>query len=508
MCGGITRTPSTRATSASWCGRSERRRVRPDRPLRAADALGTYRGSCWRWPCCEGDGGGRRYRGGCRWRRPRSPRREERERGGGRIVGRELLVDDELEIGNRRKHERIPSPVRHAAEGDERNPLLGRDARHGGRLHVLDDGAAALTRSERLEELQKEVRVHEGGGVRPDARHPRRRATRCTPEKITTRGEARNRSTPVGIGAVPLVAAVYPELGIFDAYRRAELRAQPRAGIVLHVQIRIEGHVSGEAQGNRIQTPAHGVRRIGRRGVLQAVRPVIGDDDVSDVVAAAGDAGEDDGLHSEAAVLEIREHRSRGQVGIHEADAGHAHDDVLPRDGPGEEPPAVEDPDFRHGRCGGEELRALRRVRGEDEDPCVARPGGKAGGRKKRAGCHPGGHCEVDDPRYESTRWPSYWPATFLQYLDHPPTGSGYARKLGQIAHERRLHRSTTLDKTPFHSSPNPAQLMLEVTCMRRPADQKAGRRGGGGSPAAMLLAHQGRPNWSFQHLPVVPEGV
>src|SRR5438876_1455535 len=166
-----------------------------------------------------------------------SPRHEKRQRGGSRIVGRELLVDDELEIGNRRKHERIPSPVRHAAEGDERNPLLGRDARHGGRLHVLDDGAAALTRSERLEELQEEVRVQEGGGVRPEARRPRRRATRCTPEEISARGEARNRSTPVGIGAVPLVTGGYPELGIFDAYRRAALRMQPGAGEFLYDHI-------------------------------------------------------------------------------------------------------------------------------------------------------------------------------------------------------------------------------------------------------------------------------
>jgi len=65
-------------------------------------------------------------------------------------------------------------------------------------------------------------------------------------------------------------------------------------------------------------------------------------------------------------------------------------------------------------------------------------------------------------------------PATFLQSLDHPPTGSGYARKLGQIAHQQRLHRSTTLDKTPFHSSPNPAQLVLELTCMRSSAGSAA----------------------------------
>src|SRR5207237_8266415 len=32
---------------------------------------------------------------------------------------------------------------------------------------------------------------------------------------------------------------------------------------------------------------------------------------------------------------------------------------------------------------------------------------------------------------------------------------------------EWRLHRSTTLDKTPFHSSRNPVQLILELTCMR-----------------------------------------
>ncbi len=135
-----------------------------------------------------------------------SPRREERQRRSRRIVGRELLVDDELEIGNRGEHQGIPSPVRHAAEGDERNAFLGRDARHGGRFHVLDDGAAARARSERLEELQEEVGVREGGGVSPDARYSRRRATRCAAEQVGARVGARDRSTPVGIGAVTLVA--------------------------------------------------------------------------------------------------------------------------------------------------------------------------------------------------------------------------------------------------------------------------------------------------------------
>src|SRR5437870_8546428 len=421
---------------------------------------------------------------------PRSPRREKRQRGGSRVVGRELLVDDELEIGNRWKHERIPSPVRHAAEGDERNTLLGRDARHGGRLHVLDDGAAALTRSERLEEPQKEVRVQEGGGVRPDARHPRRRATRRTPEEIAARGEARNRSIPVGIGAVPLVATVYPELGIFDAYRRTEVRTQPRAGIVLHVEIRVEGHVSGEAPGNRIQEPVDAVRRIRRRGMLQVVRPVIRDDDVSDTVAAAGDAGEDDGLHSERAVLEIREHRARRPVGIHETDAGQAHDDVLPRDGPGEEPPAVEDPDFRRGRCRGEELRALRRVRGEDEDPFVGRPGRMDGRRDKYPGRHAGDHREVDEPDYQM---PSYLPSMFLDYLDDAPTGGRCARKPGWISHQWRVHWSTRLDKTPFHSPPNPVQLIPELTCMRSCAPSS-----NDGDPASLPPANHCPPKASI----------
>src|SRR5439155_7811220 len=153
-------------------------------------------------------------------------------------------------------------------------------------------------------ELQEEIPVQEGGRVRADAHRPRARATRCTPEKIVARGDARNRSIPVGIGAVPLVAAVYPELGIFDAYRRTEVRTQPRAGIVLNVEIRVEGHVSGEVPGNRIEGAVDTVRRIRRRGVHQVDRPVIGDDYSSDVVAAAGDAGEDDGLHSERAGLE------------------------------------------------------------------------------------------------------------------------------------------------------------------------------------------------------------
>src|ERR1051326_6232455 len=112
----------------------------------------------------------------------RSPRREKRERGGGRVVGRELLIDDELEIGDGRQHERIPSPVGDAPESDEGNPLLGRDARHGGGLHVQDGGAAAFARSEGLEELEEEVRVGEWGRV---TAHPRGRggcATRLTSE--------------------------------------------------------------------------------------------------------------------------------------------------------------------------------------------------------------------------------------------------------------------------------------------------------------------------------------
>ena len=138
--------------------------------------------------------------------------------------------------------------------------------------------------------------------------------------------------------------------------------------------------------------------------MLQIVRPVIGDDDVADVVAAAGDAREDDGLHSEVALFEIREHRSRRRVGIHETDPGQAHDDVLPRDVPGEERPAVEDPDFRHGRCGGDQLRALRRVGGKDEDRCVGRPGPEGDGREERTGRQRGGHCETDEPGDEPTR--------------------------------------------------------------------------------------------------------
>src|SRR5439155_19377477 len=190
-----------------------------------------------------------------------SPGREKGQRGGSRIVGRHLLVDDELEIGNRWQHERIPSPVRHTAEDDERDSLLGRDARHGCRLHVLDGGAAARTRGERLEELEEEVWVREGARISTDARR-QRRTTGLAPEKIAARGNARNRSTPVGIGAVPLIAAAYPEGGIsFDAYRRAELRTQPRARLVLRVQIRIERHVSGEPRGDRMQAPVDAVRR-------------------------------------------------------------------------------------------------------------------------------------------------------------------------------------------------------------------------------------------------------
>ena len=119
--------------------------------------------------------------------------------------------------------------------------------------------------------------------------------------------------------------------------------------------------------------------------MLQVVRPVIGNDDVANVVAAAGDAGEDDGLHANAAALEKSEHRARRQVGIHEADAGQAHDDALSRDGAGEEPAAVEHADFGDGPCRSEDLRALGRERGENEHARVARPRRKGCAREKRA---------------------------------------------------------------------------------------------------------------------------
>ena len=55
----------------------------------------------------------------------------------------------------------------------------------------------------------------------------------------------------------------------------------------------------------------------------------------------------------------------------------------------------------------------------------------------------------------------------FLKCLDRAAPGGGYAPKLGQIAHQRRLHRSKTLDKTPFHATPNPVQLILQLTYLR-----------------------------------------
>ena len=68
----------------------------------------------------------------------------------------------------------------------------------------------------------------------------------------------------------------------------------------------------------------------------------------------------------------------------------------------------------------------------------------------------------------------------FLKCLDRAAPGGGYAPKLGQIAHQRRLHRSKTLDKTPFHATPNPVQLILQLTYLRSAQRPSADRLGCG----------------------------
>src|SRR2546422_3627356 len=61
-----------------------------------------------------------------------------------------------------------------------------------------------------------------------------------------------------------------------------------------------------------------------------------------------------------------------------------------------------------------------------------------------------------------------------LQHLADPLTGSGYARELGWITHERRVHRSTPRDKTRFtrHQIPftESRTTRFELTCNELPA--------------------------------------
>jgi len=71
---------------------------------------------------------------------------------------------------------------------------------------------------------------------------------------------------------------------------------------------------------------------------------MIRNDHVSDVVVAAGDAGEDDTVD-----LDRVENRARGRLGIDQADSGEPEDHALPRDRPAEEPPSVEGADLGHG---------------------------------------------------------------------------------------------------------------------------------------------------------------
>ena len=300
-----------------------------------------------------------------------------------RVVGRELLVDQELdrEPDDRRRDDRIAAAVGHGAEREERDAALLRGdlghrapspcrRRPESRLQAGGRSREVRSRSGRTCGSRNGMHAADhadagSGDVLIGAPHA------SQPSSAGPGGRTHGTARPLNGSALePSPPTITLRIGLGADRRVRERGVASGAGRVLHGRNGFERDV-GEALRHREHARVHGI------GAL-AIGPAVGNDHVADV-RAARDAREDDRLRGDAVIAEIRERRRGGVMRVDEADAGQAEHDVVRADPSREEAPPVEHADLVLGPVDARGLPAAPR-------PRASRPRGSARARR-RAPC-------------------------------------------------------------------------------------------------------------------------